>query len=268
MATPPRASDEQRLAFGRVAEIYDRARPSYPPAVVDGLIERAGVRPGDRVLEVGAGTGKLTCLLAERGLAVLALEPSAEMAEVAMVNCQRYPLVEIEQVDFEHWQPSVAPVPLVVSAQAWHWVTPELRYQHAAEALAPGGTLAAIWTFPDWEHAELRDELRNAYRLAAPDLQANFPMHPASEPTDLAGDWHAEIKASAGFAEAEVRMHPWIQLYSSAEYLDLLQTHQDHILLEPAARERLLAAVAAVIDAGGGEIVLSFVTRLCLARRG
>ncbi len=261
-----RATDEQRLAFGRVAELYDRARPSYPAAVVDELIEFAGLRAGDRVLEVGAGTGKLTCLLAERGLAVLALEPSVEMAELARTNCQRYPLVEIEEVDFERWQPSVPPLPLVVSAQAWHWVTPELRYERAADALEPGGTLAAIWTLPDWEDTQLRDRLRDAYR-AAPDLRSDFPMHPASEPTDMAGDWQAEIEASAGFADAQVRKHPWNATYSTAEYLELLQTHQDHILLAPATRERLLAAVAAAIDAAGGEIVLSFVTRLCLARR-
>ncbi len=152
---------------GRVAELYDRARPSYPGAVVDELTDVAGLRAGDRVLEVGAGTGKLTCLLAERGLAVLALEPSREMAELAKVNCECYPLVEIEQVDLEHWQPSVRPLPLVVSAQAWHWVTPEVRYVRAAEALASGGMLAAIWTLPDWEHTQLRDRLRDAYRLAA-----------------------------------------------------------------------------------------------------
>jgi trans-aconitate methyltransferase len=262
-----RATDEQRLAFGRVAELYDRARPSYPDAVVDELIELAGLRPGDRVLEVGAGTGKLTCLLAERGLAVLALEPSGEMAELARINCERHPQVEIEQIDFERWQPSVPPLPLVVSAQAWHWVTPELRYERAADALEPGGTLAAIWTLPDWEHTQLRDRLREAYGVAAPDLRSDFPMHPASEPTDMAGDWEAEIEANVGFAEPEVRLHPWSTSYSTAEYLELLQTHQDHILLEPVARERLLASVAAAIDASGGEIVLSFVTRLCLARR-
>jgi protein-L-isoaspartate O-methyltransferase len=262
-----RATDEQRLAFGRVAELYDRARPSYPAAVVDELIEFAQLRPGDRALEVGAGTGKLTCLLAERGLSVLALEPSAAMAEVARVNCGRHPLVEIEQVDFEHWQTSARPLPLIVSAQAWHWVTPELRYELAAHALEPGGTLAAIWTLPDWQHTQLRDRLREAYRVAAPDLDADFPMHPASEPTDLAGDWHAEIEASAGFAEPQVRKHPWSATYSTVEYLELLQTHQDHILLEPVARERLLAAVAAAVDTTAGEIVLSFVTRLCLGRR-
>jgi SAM-dependent methyltransferase len=263
-----RATDAQRLAFGRVAELYDRARPSYPAAVVDELVEQGGLRAGDRVLEVGAGTGKLTCLLAARGLAVLALEPSGAMAEVARANCQRYPFVEIEQVHFEHWQASGPPLPLVVSAQAWHWVTPGLRYARAADALEPGGTLAAIWTLPDWEDTQLRDRLRDAYRIAAPELQADFPMHPGSEPTDMAGDWQAEIEASEGFVEPQVRMYPWGATYSTAEYLELLQTHQDHILLESVARERLLAAAAAAIDDAGGEIVLSFVTRLCLARRG
>ncbi len=262
-----RATDEQRLAFGRVAELYDRARPSYPTAVIDELIERAGLRLGDQVLEVGAGTGKLTRLLAERGLAVLALEPSAAMAEVARACCAQYPLVQIEQVDFEGWQRSTPPLRLVVSAQAWHWVSPDLRYERAAAALVPEGTLAAIWTLPDWEHTEMRDALRSAYRLAAPDIEAGFPMHPASDPTNLAGDWTAEIEASAGFGEPQVDMYPWSRTYSTAEYLELLQTHQDHILLEPAVRERLLAAVAAAIDTVGGEIALSFVTRLCLARR-
>ncbi|MGD1058632.1 MAG: methyltransferase domain-containing protein [Solirubrobacteraceae bacterium] len=261
-----RATDEQRLAFGRVAELYDRARPSYPTAVIDELIEFAGLGAGDRVLEVGAGTGKLTCLLAERGLAVLGLEPSAEMTEVARGNCAQYPYVEIEQVDFERWQASIPPSRLVASAQAWHWVAPELRYELAAAALESEGTLAAIWTFPDWEHTELRDGLREAYRLAAPDLEAGFPMHPASEPTDLAGDWHAEIEASGGFADPQVRIHPWSATYSTAQYMELLQTHQDHILLEPVARERLLDAIAQTIDSGGGEIVVNFVTRLCLAR--
>lgn len=97
----PQVLDGQRLAFGRVAELYDRARPSYPPAVIDAVVEFAGLTSPARIVEVGAGTGKATVLLAERGLGVLALEPSHEMAQVARANCRRYPAVEIIEVEFE-----------------------------------------------------------------------------------------------------------------------------------------------------------------------
>jgi trans-aconitate methyltransferase len=259
--------DEQRLAFGSVAELYDRARPSYPAAAIDDVIAHGRLSAGDRVLEVGAGTGKATVLLAQRGLPVLALEPSAAMAARARANCEGLAGVEVVESEFESWQVTQR-FRALVSAAAWHWIAPELRYERAHAALAPGGTLAAIWTFPDWTACALRDALGGAYARGAPRLAADFPMHPRSEPTRLAGDWGAEIEGSGRFADPEVTVHVWSQPYSSAQYVQLLQTHQDHILLSAAVRGRLLAEIAAVIeDAAGGVLVLPLVTRVCLARR-
>ena len=148
-------TDEQRLAFGRVAELYDRWRPSYPAAAVDAVIDFGALAPPTRIVEVGAGTGKATALLADRGLRVIALEPSPHMARVARVNCARYPEVEIVETEFERWQPT-EPVCAVVSAAAWHWIAPDVRCLSAHRALAPGGTLAALWSLPDWERCSLR----------------------------------------------------------------------------------------------------------------
>ncbi|MGZ4350604.1 MAG: hypothetical protein ACXVRX_08795, partial [Solirubrobacteraceae bacterium] len=64
----PHYEDEQRLAFGQVAELYDRARPSYPAAAIDAVLAHGRLAPGVRIVEVGAGTGKATELLAGRGL--------------------------------------------------------------------------------------------------------------------------------------------------------------------------------------------------------
>lgn len=267
-------ADEQRLAFGRVAELYDRARPSYPGAAVDDVLSHAELAPGDRVLEVGAGTGKLTVLLAERGLEVTALEPSAEMAAVARVRCPSIDLVEREFEAFE----APRPFPAIVAAAAWHWVDPERRYACAHRALQPGGTLAGLWTFPAWPECRLRAALSDAYRAAVPGMKPDFPMHPDSQPESLVGarpgrvrdggHWEREIEDAAGLFEApEARLHRWANPYTSHEYVDLLQTHQDHILLGPAARRRLLEAVAAAVDAAGGAFELPLVTHVCLARR-
>ena len=259
--------DEQRLAFGSVAELYDRARPSYPPEAIDDVIAYARLRCGDTVLEVGAGTGKATVLLAARGLNVVALEPSAAMAAVAAVNCRGRAGVALVQSEFERWEPT-ARFAALVSVQAWHWVAPAVRYERAHAALAPGGTLAAVWTFPDWAACRLGGALADAYRRAAPGLAPDFPMHPAGEPTRLAGDWPAEIAASGRFGDPQVTTHAWSQPYTSTQYVELLQTHQDHILLPGADRRSLLAAIATAIeDAGSGTLTMTFVTRVCLARR-
>src|SRR4029077_1845905 len=134
-----------RLVFGQVAERYDRVRPSYPHALVDEVIALAG---GGRALEVGAGTGKATLMFARRGVAVHAVEPSAEMASIARRRCADFPGVTIAEGDFEDWHGDRHTFTLVFSAQAWHWVSPEVKYVRAREALSSRGLLAVFWTRP------------------------------------------------------------------------------------------------------------------------
>jgi SAM-dependent methyltransferase len=261
---------ERRLAFGEVAELYDRARPSYPAALVDDVLEFAGAEAGDLALEVGAGTGRATALFAERGLEIRALEPSPEMAAVALRNCAGYANLTIDQSDFEHWRAGGRASKLLFSAQAWHWVTPELRYVRAREALSPGGALAVFWNRPRWESCALRDELQEAYRDGAPDFGPGTgpgPMHPATQAVpELWGDWEGELRAAPGFGKPDIRVYRWGHRYETDEYVRLLQTHSDHILLPPEQRGALLGAVAGVIDRNGGTLELEYVTLLCLAR--
>ena len=259
-------SDEQRLAFGRVASAYDRARPSYPHSAIDEVLARAAIGAGDVVLEVGAGTGKATVMLAQRGLRVLALEPDPAMAALARQNCHEFPLVEVRELDFESHRPAAA-AQLVLAAQSWHWVDASLRYRLAAAALAAGGTLAAIWTLPRWQEVELRASLLEVYERIVPDMTATFPMHPGSPGDDLAGDWRAEVAASGRFQEPSVSEHPWSQVYSPADYARLISTHQDHILLAPDRREALLDELRAAIARGGGRIAMAYATIVCIARR-
>ena len=113
-----------------MADLYDHARPSYPVALVDDVVEyaAAGGARSDRAVEVGAGTGKATALFAARGLNVLAIEPSAEMAQIARRNFAGYANVTIEQTEFERWRPPEHEYRLLFSGQAWHWIAPDVRY--------------------------------------------------------------------------------------------------------------------------------------------
>jgi len=123
--------------FGEIAELYDHYRPAYPERLVDDLVELVPLDAGEIGLEVGAGTGQATAMFAERGIQVVAVEPSAEMAAVAHRNCSAYPGVMIEESDFEHWDRSGREFPLGFSAQAWHWVVPEVKYAERGRRCGP-----------------------------------------------------------------------------------------------------------------------------------
>jgi SAM-dependent methyltransferase len=258
---------ERRLTFGEVADLYDRRRPSYPAALVGDLIELAGVRPGQAVLEVGAGTGKATVMFAARGLPVVAVEPDPAMAAVAQRNCAPYPDVEIELGDFEEWVPSGRRFPLVFAAQSWHWVAPAVGYVKARAVLTPGGVLAAFWNRPRWDRSELRAELAALYSERFPDLDREAPMHPMNEvPPEGYDDWKAQIGDRAGLAPLPARSYEWTETYAPGEYAELIGSLSETLLLGQARRRELLASIEQTIEGNGGSLTMSYATRLCLAR--
>jgi SAM-dependent methyltransferase len=133
---------DQALSFGAAASAYERGRPSYPPDAIDWLLP-----PGAQtVLDLGAGTGKLTARLVERGLDVIAVDPIAEMLEVLSASLPSTPALlgtaeEIPLADDS--------VDAVLVAQAWHWVDPERAVPEAARVLKPGGRLGLVWNTRD-----------------------------------------------------------------------------------------------------------------------
>jgi SAM-dependent methyltransferase len=129
-------------SFGAAADIYERARPGYPEAAVDWLLPEGA----QTVIDLGAGTGKLTRSLAAKGLEVLAVEPLAEMrANLASA----LPDVRVLDGTAEAIPLPDASVDAITVAQAWHWVDPERATAEAVRVLRPGGTLGLIWNRRD-----------------------------------------------------------------------------------------------------------------------
>jgi hypothetical protein len=92
-------------------------------------------------------------------------------------------------------------------------------------------------------------------------------MHPREGPPPAWWkDWTGDPQRAPGFELPEARSYSWSHRYTSDEYVDLLQTHSDHIVLPDTQRWALLDAVAAIIDSHGGEFTLEYVTALWLAR--
>jgi SAM-dependent methyltransferase len=247
---------EQRTVFGEVAELYDRTRPGYPDALFEAVLEYSGAREGHRALEIGAGTGKATRAMSERGIEVTALEPSPGMATVLVSST---PATVIE-AKFEDWDVERAAYALVYAAQAWHWVDRAHAYDRAANALEPGGAIALFWNVPkEWDGA-LGDEIDAVYSEHAPALLR------ASEQWNL-DETLTELEESGRFDDVQKRMFPWIQTYTTDEYVAMMDTHSNHRMLEEETRTRLHGAVRDVVSRHGGNVEVEYVASVYLGRR-
>jgi SAM-dependent methyltransferase len=248
--------DERRLSFGEDAQQYDRARPTYPTAVIDAVCDGSDVR---RVLDVGCGTGIASQLFLDRGCDVVGVEPDERMAAVA-----RRRGVGVVVSPFEAFSPPAEAFDIVASAQAWHWVDQGIGPARAADALRPGGRLALISN--GYERGELRDELTAVYHEHAPELLTKTFV--LGRPALSLREAHADpIEACGRFGPVEERSFTWERTYSRDEWLDQLPTHSDHRTLPPAVLGRLLQHIGDVIDANGGALTIGHTTELLLAAR-
>ena len=253
----------RRESFAEVAATYDRARPRYPSAVFDELARLTGPPLGRRVLEVGCGTGQATADLAARGYDVLGVELEPAMATLARRRVHAQPNARVETGEFESWDSRGRRFDLVVSATAFHWIDPAVRYTKAADLLRPGGRLAILHSF----HVEggtpgFFEATQRFYRAAFPSSSSRFSLPPNDRPDECV----AELEASGRFLPPSLRLYPWEAAYTRAEYLDLLDTYSDHRALAPERRADLFAGLGELIDGRfGGKIRKAYLTELIVA---
>lgn len=198
-------------SFGAVAEQYDRARPSYPSALIDELLAD-GARS---VLDVGCGTGIASVLFKERGLSVLGIEVDARMADVARAKG-----IDVEVGKFEDWERAGRSFELLSAGQSWHWVDPLLGAERAAEALLPKGRIGLFWNFGG-PSAELQERFDRVYAELGPKRDIPLERSTHGEAT-LAG-----LRDSGAFGEPEVSSFPWSTRYDTASWLDQAATQSD-----------------------------------------
>jgi SAM-dependent methyltransferase len=179
--------------FASVADAYERGRPEYAPAVIGATAAELGIAPGDTVLDLAAGTGKLTRALLGYGFEVVAVEPQealravlAEKANGALVRdgvAERIPLED-------------GSVVAVMIADAFHWFDRLLALREIRRVLKPGGGVALFNTVPDWSGASWAHELGKLVAGARP-THPHFDGRP----------WQEFVREAGGFAEPwEVRV--------------------------------------------------------------
>lgn len=249
-----------RATFEQAPELYDRARPDYPPQILDDLVALAQLPAQARLVEIGCGTGQATLPLAERGYAITCVELGAQLAAVARRKLASFPRVEVLNANFETWQPERPEFDAIVAFSAFHWLAPDLRYTKTADLLREHGKLAFVST----AHVLPSDgdpffiEVQADYEAAMPDdpnRDGAFYSPPWRLPhPDALGD-HSdevvtnEIETSGRFRNVCARRYLWNVIYTADDYIAVLNTYSHHRALDDQVRERLLERIHERIEA-------------------
>lgn len=253
---------EQRFTFDQVASVYRASRPDYPEALVDDVLGYARLKPADAILEVGCGTGQATKSFATRGFRIVAIDPGPEMLRTAREALANFANVELIEATFEAWPAGKAAFHLIIAAQSWHWVAPEVRFVKAAELLSPDGSLAVFGHVPVGLPAGLLEEFKQI------SLRLTGVWGPPPEAWYLpGGPFKGWFDESGLFGPVEHRCYPWKWQYTTASYLNFLRTRSDVRMLAPATRDALLGELAKAIDDWGADFDVDYETHLYIARR-
>ncbi|KOX18626.1 methyltransferase type 11 [Saccharothrix sp. NRRL B-16348] len=244
-------------SFGTDPERYDRARPSYPDAMVRAIVAAS---PGPDVVDVGTGTGIAARLFQAAGCRVLGVEVDPRMAAWA-----RRRGLDVEVAGFEDWDPAGRVFDAVVSGQTWHWVDPVAGAAKAARVLRPGGRLAVFWNVAQ-PPPDLAEALADVYRRVLPDSLAAFSSTTTGHSpfTTKAVDG---IRQSGAFGDPEEWRFDWERTYTRDEWLDQLPTAGTTALLTPTQLDEVLAATAAAVDAVGGSFTMRYTALVVTATR-
>jgi SAM-dependent methyltransferase len=230
--------------FARSAAAYERGRPGYPGDAVDALV---AALPGRDVVDLAAGTGKLTRALTARGCDVVAVEPVAEM-RAAIAPPARAVEGRAEATGLPD-----ASADGVTIAQAFHWFDGARALAEIHRILRPGGVVALLWN-----RRQMEDEIHQR-------LEAILGPHRGRVPAHRNDSWRAAFAASPHFGPVGEQAFANEQVLDAAGLADRFGSISFVATMAPARHDALLAEVCAL--AGSGVVTLRYVVELQLATR-
>ncbi|HWJ33154.1 MAG TPA: class I SAM-dependent methyltransferase [Gaiellaceae bacterium] len=237
-------------SFELVADVYERARPEYPADAVAWIAKELDLREGRTVLDLGAGTGKLTRALVATGAHVVAVEPGD-----AMLTELRRVLPEIEALrgGAESIPLGDGSVDAVTVGQAFHWFRHGEALPELHRVLRPGGGLALIWNARD----QARPLQREISELIKPFVPPNRP--PVSDSV-------RPLEASDLFGPVERRAFPLVHRLDADGVVDRIASVSFVAAAPAEQRAELERRLREVVAAQGGEVEFAYLTEVYVSR--
>lgn len=245
----------RRVIFEQMADEYAASRASLPPEWVEDILQLSQLPPDGHILEIGCGPGNVTVLFAQRGYPVLGIELGERLAHYARQRCQPYPNAVIVRSAFEDYDLPPAHFNLALSADAFHWIVPEIGYPKLVRALKPGGSIAlsfhvAVDPGTDWSRA-----IDDRFRQLAPHCETPHQSHTFAW---LEGVIRGNFREILGIEAVTVREYHWSEPASGEKYAQMVMARSHYFELPGEVRQRLFAEVQQIIQAAGDRVEVPY----------
>ncbi|MBR8837002.1 MAG: class I SAM-dependent methyltransferase [Stigonema ocellatum SAG 48.90 = DSM 106950] len=257
--------EQRKHWYSPAAEAYNKARPRYPQDLIDQVVGIAHLTTDSKILEVGCGPATATVAIAQLGCSIICLEPNPDFCRLAQQNCQPYPNVEIQNTSFEEWTPQFEKFDAVLAASSIHWISPEVGYPKAANALKQRGYLILLWNKELQPSYEVYLNLSEVYQLHAPSLDRYQDRETQEEILRGLGNMVIDSGQFKNLISGQVTS---FVTYTVDEYLMLLNTYSPYLKLDPRSKEALFAGLRQRIEHDfGSSIQLSYISAFDIAEK-
>ena len=258
-------SELKEAWYSPVAEAYQATRPSYPSELVGMAVSAAKLSSSSRILELGCGPGTATVAFAQLGCPMVCLEPNPDFWEMARMNCQPYPSVQVINEAFEDWDLEPEAFDAVLAASSMHWIPAEIGYAKASHALIKDGFLILLWNKEPQPSAALQAALAEVYQRHAPALGRTEDR--ATQERILSGLGQMMLD-SGRFHNLVTATVECSFTYTPDHYIALLGTYSPYLKLDHLSRSALFAGLRqCLVEQGVGEIQLSYLSAYHLAQK-
>jgi SAM-dependent methyltransferase len=254
----------RKTLFNECAILYDEIRPGYPNELIEDVIFLSSIPIDGKILEIGCGTGQATLPFARRGYSMLCLDIGKDLASLAAQRCQQYPKVQILPISFEEWEPGAKAFDLVISATAFHWISPEIGYAKSVKVLKDSGGIAIFNHLHPIPYTGFFQAVQEIYEICAPEMSDSKKIESTEKKIRSREDFMNSIGL---FEKVTVKQYPWSIEYNANQYLKLLNTHSDHRILEETKKQKLFKGIAELVKQFGGTITRPYLTVLYFAQK-
>jgi len=269
---------EKVESYKGISVIYDEIRPSYPERLIQDIISKTNLKLSDRLLEIGAGTGKVTVQFAKKGFIIHAIELGKDMSEIFKDKCANYPSVSLDVVSFEEWNcPNNQEYSLIYCAQAFHWLDTNVKYKKCHKLLKDNGYLVLFWYNPCIDELDITKEIDHKIEEIVEKYVSNYSLDKGkSERRAHSGvskddERKTEIEASGLFEIVEKIEYTEATKNNAQQYLKVKKSIPAYasILdgLDDKTIENIDNEIEEVINCYGGNVDTQFIFSLYITKK-